>query len=150
MDEQKNIEQQSTKSESKENWFWKITTYPGFFIGFMLVLSIILRIIQYYNNFEKGNSGLSNMFMFFILMPMGIAFFLGSILDPIYLSPANYIFIAIWLEIIIASILIPIYKRKKGIILKTLIIITIILILLSFTGCALMTNIIDYKSNFGE
>lgn len=131
MDEQKPIKQKAT-SQSEENWFWKITTAPGFFIGLMLILSILLYIIT---KFREGNP-LSDILLLTYAMPMGLALFLGFS----NFNVSTYIFIAIWLEIITASILVPKYRRNKGIILKTLIIITLIVILFSFIGCAVMSN----------
>lgn len=120
-------QQKLKKSDEQLHWFWRLTTKWWFFIALYLFLVILL---SFYISIKYNASAFLGVIL---VMPLGIFYWFGLLDNP---SSANPIFIIlVYVVMAFSSATIYYLKFKRGIILKWLIIILILLMVGSFGGC---------------
>ena len=132
--------QKSFSSNKDVHWCWKITTKWWFFPVFYLFLALLGAVIWKLKGGEK--EFLNYFIVLLIFMPAGLALFLGPILEKVSLGMFQSGEVLISLPYFfhplafISYIVILYYKYKKHRIIKWLVLALLILLVLSFIGCA--------------
>ena len=115
--------------DSKLHWFWDLTTKKWFFL--VLYFSLTLLLLIYAN--VKYRAPAPALLGFIVSMPIGLLYLFGLFNKS---ELQSFIFVCVFYIFMVSSIIYLNYiKYKKGIILKWLIIILILLMILSFAGC---------------
>ena len=130
--------------QEEANWFWELTTkwwfFPVFYVLIIFILYLIVIITRTKVPTLFWESFIVPFYGLFITMPFGLVYFVWG--SKIMKYIVNYIFVFFFYLLFITSIItICYYKAKKNKILKWLIITWIILLVLSFVGCAIGTQI---------
>ena len=131
-------------NDSQLHWFWRLTTKWWFFPLFYFILALILALLAF---IQDPSHIWGYIFLSIILMPQGLIGFLTVLLSSHgnvvnlqqELGFSNFVvlYFAIAVIIIISYSWIIYSKYRLNKVLKWLIIILMLIIILSFSGCIL-------------
>lgn len=131
------------KGTYKLHWFWEIATKWYFFPVFYTVLGFLMYMLNqfYLDKYNKLNLFLLTLFF----IPNGLFYFTFLLSGNKEVETTWLFFPYFYFSFVIISIIIIQYwKLKKNLVLRWLIIILILIILLSFTGCVIGGTNWDY------
>jgi len=120
--------------DSNLHWFWKLATQWWFFPVFYVALVLLLFLLH--ASLDKELK-LANFLQFLFLMPAGLIPLLGiDTPERSYSKVLSYVVLLFHLVVIPSMITIQYFKLKNKMVPKWLIIIPLLLIIMSFIGCA--------------